>query len=142
MSRSGVEGVVVRNLHNATEVHNGHTVGDVAHYPQVVADEQECQTVATLDLRQKVHDLRAHRDVERRDRFVGDNKPRPGGESTGDANPLALAAREGARVTVGHGGVETHRSEKLAYLIGARGPGSPQRVSECARTVLRGLRLR
>ncbi|CRX24549.1 hypothetical protein PAERUG_P54_1_London_24_VIM_2_04_13_04031 [Pseudomonas aeruginosa] len=46
--------------------------------------------------------LRLHRDVQRRDRFVGDDQLRVERQRAGDAEALALAAGELVRVT-GHG---------------------------------------
>ncbi len=51
-------------------------------------------------LEQQVQDLRLDRDVEGRDRLVGDHQARVGGERAGDADALALAAREGVREAV------------------------------------------
>ena len=49
-------------------------VGERAHHLEVVADEQERDVEARLNLAQEVDDLRLHRDVERRRRFVEDEE--------------------------------------------------------------------
>ncbi len=53
-----------------------------------------------LQVLEQVEDLRLDRDVERRDRLVADDQLRLERERAGDADPLALAARELVRVAV------------------------------------------
>ena len=48
-----------------------------------------------LQIQQEVQDLGLHRDVEGRDRLVGDDQARLQGQGAGDADALALAAAEG-----------------------------------------------
>ena len=61
---------------------------------QVVRHEQDRQLQSRLQLEQQVDHLRLHRDVEGGDHLVGDQAVRPDGQSAGDGDPLALAARE------------------------------------------------
>ena len=68
-----------------------------AHHAQVVRDEQVGQPEVGLQIEQQVQDLRLHRDVERRDRLVGDDQARMQRQRARDADALALAAAEGVR---------------------------------------------
>ena len=44
------------------------------HQPEIVRDEQVGQLQSLLEIHQQVDDLRLHRHVQRRDRFVGDDE--------------------------------------------------------------------
>ena len=68
---------------------------------EVVGDEQQRQLARLLELEQHVQDLRAHGDVEHRDRLVADDPGRLEHERRGDRHALALAAGELVRVAVG-----------------------------------------
>ena len=67
---------------------------------QIVRDEQVGQAEPLLQVEQQVDDLRLHRDVERRDRLVGDDEARVERQRARDADALALAAAEGVREAV------------------------------------------
>ena len=72
---------------------------------------------------QEVEDLRAHRDVERRDRLVADDQRRVGRERPRDRDALALAARELQRAPLAEVGARARRARA------ARGRG---RDASCA----------
>jgi hypothetical protein len=57
---------------------------------EVMGDEQIGQPEFFLDILHQVDDLGLDRDVERRDRFIGNNQAWPNGQRPGDADPLAL----------------------------------------------------
>ncbi len=105
--------VSVGQLGDLPEVHHGDPVGDVAHDAQVVRDEDVGQPELRLEVLEQVEDLRLHRDVERRDGLVGDDQLRVDGERAGDADPLALAARELVREPVVVLGVEPDHLEQV-----------------------------
>ena len=70
---------------------------------------------------EELQDARPDRDVEHRDRLVGDEQPRLEDERGGDRNPLALPAGELVRVAVEE---ELRRREldarqRLAHLLEA-----------------------
>ena len=69
---------------------------------------------ALLQFQEQIDDLRLHRDVERRDRLVGDDERRIEGEGTREADPLALAAAELVRVPVEVRRVEPDQPEQLS----------------------------
>ena len=67
-----------------------------------------------LQLLQQVQDLRLDRDVERRDRLVGDQELRLDGQRPGDPDPLPLPAGELVRVAPGMVGMQADQLEQLA----------------------------
>ena len=73
---------------------------DVADDAEVVRDQQVGEAELVLQLAEQVDDLGLDRDVERRDRLVEDDQPRPQRQRPGDPDPLPLAARELVRVAV------------------------------------------
>ena len=85
-------------LDDAADIHHRDTVGDVLDDREVVRDEEVGEVELVLQVLQQVERLRLHRDVERRDRLVGDDEARVERERAGDADALALAAGEGVRI--------------------------------------------
>src|SRR3954447_25773982 len=83
-----------RHLDDLAEIHHGNAVRHVLDDREIVADEEQRETELALQILQQVDDLRLDRDVERRDRLVADDQFGFGGERPGDADTLALAARE------------------------------------------------
>ena len=67
---------------------------------EVVRDEEVGELELVLQVDEQVQDLGLDRDVERRDRLVGDDQLRLERERARDADTLALAARELVRVAV------------------------------------------
>ena len=57
-------------------------------------DEQVRQPLAILNILQQVDDLRLNGNVQRADRFIGDNELRLYGQCTGNPDPLALTTGE------------------------------------------------
>src|SRR5579884_1161654 len=107
--------VPVGQLDHTAEVHHGHSVTDVAHDAQVVGDEQVRQLQLVLELFQQVDDLGLDRDVQGRDRLVGHDKGGVDRQGAGDANALALTARELVRVAVGEIGVKAAQAQQLLH---------------------------
>jgi hypothetical protein len=85
-------------LHHVAEVHHRDAVADVLDHREVVGDEQVREAELLLEVLEEIEHLRLDRDVESRDRLVGDQQTRRGGQRTRDADALALAARELVRV--------------------------------------------
>ena len=63
-------------------------------------DEQKREALLLLQVLHQVDDLRLDRDIERRDRLVCDDEAGIDRDRPRDADPLALAARELARIAV------------------------------------------
>ena len=103
------------------------------------------QAELVLQLQQQVDDLRLHRDVEGRDRLVGDDALGLDRERPGDADALPLAARELVRVArcrrrpaAARGPAARRRGRRL--LGAAAQPVDAERLAErCRRRVMRGL---
>ncbi len=120
---------------------------DVAHHRQVVGDEQVGQSEPALQLLQQVDDLRLDRDVERRDRLVADDEVGLDRQRPGDADALALAARELVRVAVDRVGIDADDVEQFldarlapaarAQLVHEQGLAHDVRRASCARSATR-----
>ena len=80
---------------------------------EIVADEEIGEAELLLQVDQQVEHLRLHRDVERRDRLVGDDQLGIDRERPGDAEALALAAGEFVRV-LAHGVARAGRRARTA----------------------------
>ncbi len=74
MMRCREDAILRSDLHHAPEIHHHHSVGDVSHHREVVRDEEAREPAALLQVLEQVDDVRLDRDVERRDRFVGDDQ--------------------------------------------------------------------
>ena len=88
----------------------------------VVGDEEVGEPELVLEVVEQVDDLRLDRDVERRDRLVGDDQLRPQRERAGDPDPLALAARELVREAVVVLGREPDALQQLLDLAAQLAP--------------------
>ena len=101
MQRLGEELLGRRLLDDPAQIHDGDVLADVAHHRQVVRDEQVGEPEILLQTHQQVENLRLDRDVERRDRLVGDDEVRLDGERPRDADALPLSTAELVRLAVG-----------------------------------------
>ena len=81
---------------------------------EVVGDEQVGQAELALQVVEQVQDLALDRHVERRDGLVADDEVGVDRERPGDADALALAARELVRVAMDVALVEAHLAQQLA----------------------------
>src|SRR5215207_2305437 len=121
--RHRVEVACARDLDDRAEIHHRHPRADVLDDRQVVRDEDVGEAELSLQVLEKVDHLRLDRDVERRDRLVADDQLRRHRERAGDADALALAARELVRVAAHVVGVEPDRFEKVddaGLILGRR----------------------
>ena len=94
MAGLGVDLRLGADLHELAEVHHRDPVRDVADHREVVGDEQVGDATFVLQAFEEVHDARLDRHVERRDRLVEHDHLGVDGQRTGDADALALTARE------------------------------------------------
>ena len=67
MSRVVEHGMAWTYFDDATLEHDRNPAGDVANDPEIMADEEIGDAIATLQSDEQVDDLRLDRDVERRD---------------------------------------------------------------------------
>ncbi len=118
------EDLVARTLlHDLAQIHHHHVVGDVAHYREIVADEDVSEVQALLQVGQQVQDLRLDREIERRDGLVQHQDFRLQHEGPRNGDALALAAREHVGITVIVFGPETDEAHHLAGAGSALGRG-------------------
>ena len=101
------------------------------------------QGEALLQVLQQVDHLRLDRDVQRRDRLVADDQLGRTGERAGDADALALAARELVRIAVRVVGPQADGLQQVERLL-ARALAEPSPCSQSgsptmSATVMRGL---
>ena len=94
MVRAFVDGLGEAELHQPAEVEHGDPVGDVAHDPEVVGDEEVGDLLLRLELDEQVEDRRLDGDVERRGRLVADDELRVAGKRPGDREALLQPARQ------------------------------------------------
>ena len=111
--RRGEDVVGIGNLDEAAAVHHCDAVAHVSQGREVVRDEEVGQTEAALQLHQEVEDLRAHGDVERRDRLVADDERRVGRERARDRHPLPLPTGQLERSPLAEVGVEPNELQQL-----------------------------
>src|SRR5271163_1547932 len=74
MARVAVEFATRRTLHHPPQIHNEYTVADVFHYAKIVGNEQQRQSEFALQILQEIDHLRLNGDIQRRDRFIGDDE--------------------------------------------------------------------
>ena len=106
-----------RQLDHAPDVHHGHAVADVSHDAQVVRHEEIGQPKLVLQIEQEIEDLRLHRDVQRRDRLVGDHQARVQRQRAGDADALSLAAAEGVREAAHVLGPQPDAAQEIRHAL-------------------------
>ncbi len=90
-----------RQLDDTSGIHDRDAIGEVASAGEVVRDVQERQLAFVLQLGEQVQDLGAAGGIDHRDRLVGHEVVRLEHHGAGDADALALPAREGVRVLLG-----------------------------------------
>ena len=73
MQRRGEQRVARRELDDAAEIHHGDAMADVLHDREIVRDEEVGDAEFSLQVDHQVDHLRLHRNVERRDRLVGND---------------------------------------------------------------------
>src|SRR5258706_2332570 len=117
--RVPIDVVRIGDLDDLAFVHDHHLVGHVFHHRQVVRNEDIAHVVLVLQILQQVQDLRLDRYVEGRYRLVADEDLRLHGETTGDGDPLSLAARELVRILEERNLREPHLVEQLVHPVAA-----------------------
>ena len=108
-------------LHREAQVHDEHVVRDVPDDAEVVRDEEVGEPELALQVGEQVQHLRLHRDVERRDRLVGDDQRRIQHQRARDRDALPLAAREHVRIARVVLGPQADLGEHRAGALGALG---------------------
>ena len=94
MNRPNADLAGFAQFHDLAQVHHRDAVADMANDSDVVRDEKHRKIELLLKCQQQIEYLGLHGYIERRDRLVGDEKTRLGGQSAGDGNPLTLSPAE------------------------------------------------
>ena len=81
-------------LDDRAEIHHDEIVGDLAHDREIVRDEQVGHVPLSLQVPEQVEHAGLDAHVEGRDGLIEDDRARLERQCPGDADPLALAARE------------------------------------------------
>ncbi len=79
-------------LHDPSQVHHGHAVGDVPRQSEVVGHHEAGQIELVAEPQQQRQDLAADRRVQRRHRLVGHQDLRIERHGSGDHDPLPLSS--------------------------------------------------
>ena len=110
----------IANLDDFSAIHHRDASREIAHHRHGMRDKEISQTELPLQLRQQIHNLRPHADVERRNRLIGHNKFRTQGESARDPDALPLSPAELMRKPGQHRLVEADGAEQFGNASPAR----------------------
>src|SRR5580692_5011225 len=105
------------NLHNLAEIHDGNPMADSFDHRDVVRDEQEGEVQFGLQPHQQIDDASLHRNVERRDRLIGDDQLGRERERSGYGDALSLAARKLMRQTRRHVGRQPDLLQEIGHPV-------------------------
>jgi hypothetical protein len=100
-------------FHNSAQVHDGHTMAEIADNGEIVGDEEVAQLMFLLQFLHQQEDLGLDRNIEGRDRFVRNDQFRPEDQSASNGDPLPLTAAELVGIFVKGFGREPHLFEQL-----------------------------
>ena len=114
-----VDLILVALLDDFAEIHHGDAIAEMAHHRQVVSDEQVGNAELVLDVFEEIHHLCLHRDVQCRDRLVGDDDAGIDRKGSRNTNPLALTAGELVRIPIDVVRVEPDDLEQLLRSLPA-----------------------
>jgi hypothetical protein len=90
-------------------LHDGDAVAELSGAAQIVGDEEERQVEALAQIAEKVEDLRLNRDVQRRNRLVGDDQLGIEAERAGDADVQRLPAGKPSLPSTENGMILSYR---------------------------------
>ena len=109
-------------------VHHRDVVAEPPHHAEIVADEQQADALLLPQPRQQAQDLRLHRHVQRRGRFVEDQQRRLAGECRGDQRALLHPAAELMRKGAGDlvGAMDAHLVQQRHARRSASGGFTPR----------------
>lgn len=91
MLRLGQQLVFAAVLAQAPGVHHGDGIAGLRHHAQVMGDHDDRQATLVAQVEQQPQDLRLHRHIQGRGRFVGDQHLRVAAQGYGDHGALAHA---------------------------------------------------
>ncbi len=94
-------------------IHHRNTSGEIAHHRHGMRDKEIRQAKLALQVRQQIDNLRAHADVERRNRFIGHDEFRTQCQRPRDPDALPLPAAEFMREARQDRRIESDRAQQL-----------------------------
>jgi len=106
----------IGQLHDVALVDDGDAVRDVPHHGQVVSDEEVGDVPLFLDMAQQVEHLSADGHIQCADGLIGHDELRLHDEGAGNADALALAARELMGETGGKLRQQAHVQQSLTHF--------------------------
>src|SRR6185437_8943123 len=115
MQRPREESARAGELHHAAAVEDEDPIAEPPHDGEIVAHEQDRHAVFALEAGEQIEDLRLHGDIERADRLVANEEPRPEDHRARDARALTLAAGELMRIAVCHPRLQTNTRQHLRH---------------------------
>ena len=117
------------------QIHHGNAMADAFDHGHIVGDKQVRQTQLLLEIEHQIDDLRFHRHIQRRHRFVGNNKLGFQRQRASDADPLTLPAGKLMRKTRCHIALQPDLFEQLRHTNFCAGgimqPEAYHRFSNC-----------
>ena len=87
-----------RLFDHSAEVHDRDPVADMPDHAQVMRDKQETQAMSGAKTIQQFEDLGLHRNIQGRNRLIGNDESRRQNQRPGDTDALSLPAREFMRI--------------------------------------------
>ena len=118
MLRVSEHGIALAPLDHLPGKHNHDLFGDMRRRCDIMGDVEHGEIVFPLHSGQQIENVLTDRHVEHRSRLVCHQDARRNGQSAGDIDALALAARQFVRELLArHGRIETDAFEQLRYIL-------------------------
>src|SRR5258708_39490949 len=102
--------LALADLHYLAPIHHSDARREIAHYRHRVRNEKIRQSKLALQLREQIHYLCSHADVESRNGFVCHYELRTQRQRASDADPLTLSSAEFVREAAQNGIVKADRA--------------------------------
>ena len=104
-------------LNQSPEIHHADPVGDMGDHRHIMADKKVGQAVFPLQFAHQVEHLGLNRHIQRRCRFVANQKTWLCCQRAGNGNPLALAAGEFMGKFIQIAGGKTNLGQQVAAVF-------------------------
>ncbi|GGX43010.1 hypothetical protein GCM10007385_08560 [Tateyamaria omphalii] len=92
-------------------------------HAQIMCDDHEGQPKVAGQIAQQIDHLRLHRDIQRRDWFIPNDKPWTGCQSARDPDPLSLATTKLVWIPVCMFPAQANLLQQLSYFGATVGGG-------------------
>src|SRR5690606_9840801 len=104
-------------LHHPAQVHDGHAIGDMAHYAQVVADEHVSEVEVATQVHEKVENLGLDGDIQRGDGLVANEHGGLERQRARHPDSLTLPTRELMWVALAIARIQPHLFQQPAHVL-------------------------